>query len=313
DHSHHDHSHHDHKHEFSFFMKNLGFFMAGLSFIFLLGIDSLLLQHSHCNNEEIVYMNDGINHGAHQHQYCHVHEEMHSSSSIGDMHPNHHSDGSIVIEKSAEIQTSQPCSAPLKKNNEEVTIDENNSNEKDQKKETKIHFHSEQKETFYLEGGCNTSALKDQKGRLQAMIFIIALSIHSLFEGFAIKSTDIGIFEIGLILHKALESFALGFTVCMANFSTQFKLILMTTYSLLTPLGMFISFLLQKLPIAKKSAKIGHIFQSTCNGLALGSILFIVCVEMIPPNFHSKGANLYKIFTLIAGYLSTCIIIYFIH
>lgn len=369
-HTHDDPSHcsHDHTHpDLSFFAKNFGFFIAGISFIFLLAIDSLLLQHSHCDNEGVVYMNDGLNHGAHQHEYCHLHEE----NEIKDIAKNqishseeisrkeevkeecdtdkygtqsehkhiyetdnqkrenkenerlHASNEAMMNKKSDEVSNQGRENHEKKsshRHNEANTIQSketphSHSNKEKQKScnETKIHIESNEDTHFHLDGGCNTTALKDKKGKLQAMIFIIALSVHSLFEGFAIKTHEIGIFEIGIILHKALESFALGFTVWMATFSYNFKIILMTIYSLLTPLGMFISYLLQKLPINKNSQKFQYLLKATCNGLALGSILFIVCVEMIPPNFHSKGANFSKVFTLCAGYLLTCIVIYFIH
>lgn len=304
-HSEHNHGdHHGHNHEHSFFMKNFGFFVAGLAFIFLLGIDSIFLQHSHCENEDLVYMNDGLNHGPHKHEYCHIHGE--DEKNLGSNQINESGNNEETkIEKTVEL-----------KNENEVGSDPNSiktKQENQEKKEQRIEMHTHDEKKFHLEGGCNTSALKDQKGKIQAIIFIIALSIHSLFEGLAIKAQKIEIFEVGIIIHKALESFALGFTVSLADFTFYYKILLMSIYSLLTPLGMFISYFIQTLKVTQRSEKIQFLLKSICNGLALGSILFIVCVEMIPPNFHSKGANLGKIITLTVGYLLTSLIIYFVH
>lgn len=219
--------HHDHSHSHGFFGPNLGFLIAGCAFIFLLSIDSIVLHHSHCDNDKIVQMNDGLNHGAHGHS--HAHDQI---------------------------------------------------------------------------GTCNTSAIKETKSKVQAIIFILALSLHSLFEGLAInKQRTFGIFEVGIIVHKMLESFALGFTVHMAEFSFAYSIVLITVYSMLTPLGMAIAYFL---PYNK-------LLSTACNGLALGSILFIVCVEMIPPNFHSKSSDLTKIASLATGYVLTAVIIHFMH
>lgn len=295
----HDHSHDHHKPHLPFFIDNFGFFVAGLAFILLLGIDSMLLQHSHCDNDDIVYMNDGINHGPHQHEYCHIHGD--DEKSIEKEEVEKPKQEELEIEKSSRVVPSQ-----------------GEKNQNAAQNHTKTHSHDHKHKDFHLEGSCNTSALKNKKGKLQAIIFIIALSIHSLFEGLAIKASssgwlDIGIFEIGIIIHKALESFALGFTICMADFTQTYKIILMTVYSTLTPLGIFIGYFFRIIKFSKEAFKVKHIINASCNGLALGSILFIVCVEMIPPNFHSKGADFTKISVLTFSYLLTATLIYLSH
>lgn len=210
-----------------FLKKNLGFLIVGFTLILLLGIDSMILHHSHCDNEKIVQMNDGLNHGAHEHS--HSHDQI---------------------------------------------------------------------------GTCNTSAIKDIRSKIQAFIFIVALSLHSLFEGLAMTGEKkIGVFELGIIVLKMLESFALGFTIHLAQFSFNYKIVFITIYSMLTPLGMAVAHFA---PYKKKASVV-------CNRLALGSIIFIVCVEMIPPNFHSNSKDPYKIICLSTGYVLTAAIIYFVN
>lgn len=292
-HKHADHHDHSDTENIPFFWKNFGFFMAGISFILLLGIDSLLLQHSHCDNEQIINMNDGLNHGPHEHEYCHIHCETQNKK----QEPNE-----IEISKSINVDQNRTHESKSDSTETDKRIVLNI-----EKKENKnAHDHT-------LEGSCNTTALRDQKGTIQAIIFIIALSLHSLFEGLAMSSESVGLFEVGIVIHKALESFALGFTISIAEFTKLQKIILMTIYSILTPVGIFINSVLKTLSHNSKSTFCNHLIISTCNGLALGSILFIVCIEMIPPNFHSKGANLIKILTLAGGYLLTNVFIFFAH
>ncbi|KAM0674268.1 hypothetical protein GVAV_001881 [Gurleya vavrai] len=211
---------------------NYGLFTAGIAFIFLIAIDTLVLHHSHCSK-------DGL-----EHELSHEHNHSHS------------------------------------------------------------HDHSHDKENF---GTCNTSALKYTTSITQAIILILALSIHSFFEGLAFSEEyDINTFEIGILIHKILESFTLGVTMASSKFNPLSIFLLSTVYSALTPLGMLVSFKLIKFNRLKE----------ICNGLALGSTLFIVCIEMIPPIFHAQGKpsqNLMKIGCLSCGFLITSAIVKVFH
>ncbi|KAM0688531.1 hypothetical protein COBT_000214, partial [Conglomerata obtusa] len=132
---------------------NYGLFTAGLAFILLITIDSLVLNHSHCDNKHAI-----------------------------DDHTQHSHD------------------------------------------------------SF---GTCNTKVLKYTTSMTQAIILILALSIHSFFEGLAFsKQNAARTFEIGILIHKVLESFTLGVTMASSKFDFKSNLILSAAYSILTPLGM---------------------------------------------------------------------------
>lgn len=214
----HDHSPgHAHVHEFNF-----GLFVSGLSFIFLLMIDTFITNHAHCEKDK---------------KEQHNHEE-HS-------HEGHNHEG---------------------------------------------HTHKEQNHEGHShpEADCCTDAIKYTTSKLQAFIFVLMISIHSFLEGLGIQTYKT---IIPLFVHKIIESISIGLTVFSANFSLRFAFFLNLTYSLLTPLGL----LAKSLPFAQK-------IDWFLNGLALGSIFFIVFVEMIPPHFHKKGNPLHKILLLLSGY-----------
>lgn len=199
----------DHDHDHNHFILSL--FVSGLSFIILLAIDVLVLDHTHCDNKD-------------------EYERVHGS---------HRED---------ENARKSDC----------------------------------------------TDVIKYSTSRAQALFFVIAVSVHSFFEGLAIDNksghTSLGIF---LLVHKITESFSLGLTVFSAGFSYLFGVFLVAIYSILTPLGIFLG------NIAKKwMSSVAEI----CNGLALGSIMFIVFVETIPVVFHSHPAKKLNIMLLLAGY-----------
>ncbi|RVD93363.1 divalent heavy-metal cation transporter [Tubulinosema ratisbonensis] len=206
----HNHSHeHGHKcsggHEHKF---NRGLFLAGLVFVVLLAVDTLMLKHKHCESEKL---------------------EDHKKNTHGD-HKDHKHD----------------------------------------------------------ETDCCTDAIKYSTSKIQAFIFVLMISIHSFLEGLGIQSMKT---IIALLVHKVIESISIGITIFTANFDFTFALLLNTTYSLLTPLGL----LFKNLPILNKA-------EWFLNGCALGSMFFIVFVEMIPPHFHGKGSPIRKIVFLGTGY-----------
>ncbi|EJW02331.1 hypothetical protein EDEG_03233 [Edhazardia aedis USNM 41457] len=207
-------SKHDHKNHGSF--SNLGLTISGIAFIFLIAVDSLILNHSHCDGKSEPHDHSG-----------------HSHDAIGT---------------------------------------------------------------------CNTDAIKSSTNVVQAMIYVLAISVHSFFEGLGIKKGS-GTLFWGIFMHKAIESFSLGFTISCAKALKFYSMIFIcTVYSSLTPLGML---LVNNLP---DSLKNNSLIVQICNGLSLGSTMFIVCFEMIPPIFHTKmkfREDMFKVVLLALGYFVT--------
>ncbi|WUR02885.1 ZIP zinc transporter [Vairimorpha necatrix] len=164
------------------------------------------------------------------------------------------------------------------------------------------HEHNHNEENI---GCCNTEMLQKTESKTKALIYIASISIHSFFEGLAIKPRDLGSYELGIVLHKILESFAIGMTLFNSAFSFPVCLLMNAFYSILTPIGMVIS--------RNAAGNIYKIFDVPINfifnGLALGSLIFIVFLEMIPGAFHKKGNKAYKMLGLILGFVLSSILI----
>jgi zinc transporter ZupT len=75
----------------------------------------------------------------------------------------------------------------------------------------------------------------------QAVVFVLALSLHSFLEGLGLsgiaREPELWSFVVALVSHKWLEAFALGATVLNARFSKRTTFALHLLYSLLTPIG----------------------------------------------------------------------------
>ncbi|ADM12199.1 putative divalent heavy-metal cation transporter [Encephalitozoon intestinalis ATCC 50506] len=247
----HDHNHGHHSHESPI----LGFFTAGLSFIFLLAIDSIVLKHKHCEeNEKKEHAHGGGCHGKD------IHHVVDAKKNI----------------KSPQISAKASSAHDSKKEGERL-------------------------------GCCDPSeAIKNTSSKTQVFIYILGISIHSFFEGLAFNSIDkIGSMEMGLILHKILESFALGVPLFTSGFNFSSGLILAVFYSSLTPIGIM---------IGSAPGFFNQTIRGIFKGLALGSIMFMVSIEMIPPMFnHPKVNRIHGILTLLAGYLTSAAVIHCSH
>jgi zinc transporter 1/2/3 len=162
-------------------------------------------------------------------------------------------------------------------------------------------------------GGCHSDGINASSTKAQTFVFVLALSIHSFLEGLgmATKNTSSSLvsFLISLFAHKWLEAFALGAGVAKACFSTAHSFCLIVIYALLTPVGIFLGMFLESLASDKLSLFNQYIVRQALDGLAIGSFLFVSCIEMIPSEFHKKNKHTpYKYVLLTLGFISMAII-----
>lgn len=128
-------------------------------------------------------------------------------------------------------------------------------------------------------------------------ILMIALSVHSIFEGLALGLTkdegDLINIVIAILVHKGAASLSLGISL-IKTFPTDFwlcrKLILL--FSFATPLGVFIGMLV---------ANAGDIYEVIFNSVAAGTFLYIACSEVIIEEFSVPGARYWKLLAYILG------------
>ena len=141
-----------------------------------------------------------------------------------------------------------------------------------------------------LVGGCHMDGLDTHTSRLQALVFVVALSLHSFLEGLGMSSKNdqrsLTMFLISLFAHKWLEAFALGVNVMNASFGAAYAFSLVAFYALLTPLGIILGLIFERWSFGGAYSE--NVSQCL-NGLAVGSFMFVSCIEMIPPEFHKKN------------------------
>ena len=155
-------------------------------------------------------------------------------------------------------------------------------------------------------GGCHMEGIRTSKSKLQTYVFVFCLSLHSLLEGLGMSgkndSSELMKFLIGLFAHKWIEAFALGITVMSARFSHLESFFMMSFYAILTPIGIVLGMLADL--YSTPNGKDKNISELVMNGAAAGSFLFVSCIEMIPPEFHTKNQSTpAKFMAVVIGFL----------
>ncbi|KAF7683227.1 Protein zntC [Astathelohania contejeani] len=167
---------------------------------------------------------------------------------------------------------------------------------------------------LYLYSQCNEAdSLPKNSTQAQALLFVIALSMHSFLEGLGIPTkTNIELlwYMIGLLGHKWVEAFALGVSIMISNFSQRTILYLLILYSALTPLGALFSLLAISILKNSEYFKIGEMVMT---GISSGSFFYIGFIEMLNSEFNfdkeNKRAVKLKMAAIFLGFLlMTCVV-----
>jgi zinc transporter 1/2/3 len=125
---------------------------------------------------------------------------------------------------------------------------------------------------------------------------MIALSVHSLFEGIALGLMDNYKSFINLMISILVHKFAESMSICIAltksnmPFRQIFKFILL--FSFATPLGTTIGILLGDAP-----KLVSIIFTS----MAGGTFIYVSCSELIVEEFSLPGNRWWKLLAFIVG------------
>ena len=146
--------------------------------------------------------------------------------------------------------------------------------------------------------------IRTSETKIQCFVFVLALSMHSFLEGLGMATKNnerqLASFLISLFAHKWIEAFALGVTVFNAQFSTLYAFLLIIFYTVLAPVGILIGIFLDWY---SSTSALNETMGMVLNGLAAGSFLFVSCIEMIPPEFHTReSTNIWKFVALVAGF-----------
>jgi len=148
-----------------------------------------------------------------------------------------------------------------------------------------------------------TENIGQQAHGFQALLLLIALSFHTIFDGLAVGLQNSGgevwsVF-IGIAVHKAVVAFCLGFEMFKTYVSTPWKAFRwMLVFSVMSPLGIAIGIGLEEGNIDENAKSLAS---SVLQGVAAGTFLYVTFLEVLC-SYMGHASNraskfLYYVFT----------------
>ncbi|CAD6196235.1 unnamed protein product [Caenorhabditis auriculariae] len=150
--------------------------------------------------------------------------------------------------------------------------------------------------------------VSDEKSNiLKSLTFAMAMSFHSLLEGFALgvqeSSQRIYSLFFSLLLHKGVEAFSVGLHLQISNSKSQkYKVILSTIfiYCLMAPIGTIVGTLLQHSDTTSIYKDSIVLFLES---LAAGTFIYVTFIEIMATERSIIEANhLLQLFSIVIGF-----------
>ncbi|XP_048736773.1 zinc transporter ZIP1-like [Ostrea edulis] len=148
---------------------------------------------------------------------------------------------------------------------------------------------------------------------LRSLLLLLALALHSLFEGLAVGLQEnieqvIQIFA-ALALHKSILSFSLGMNLAQSKMTLKGAIKSVLLFSVSAPVGVGIGIGIIRLWDSEAS----NLVQGILQGIACGTFLYITFFEVLPHEFNNCDARLLKVIFLLLGFAAVTAIVYFHH
>ncbi|XP_076443730.1 zinc transporter ZIP1-like [Babylonia areolata] len=137
---------------------------------------------------------------------------------------------------------------------------------------------------------------------LRALMLVMALSLHSVFEGLAVglqTSTGqvLGIFA-ALVLHKSILSFSIGMSLVQSRLSLRVCVRTILFFALTAPVGVAVGIIITYFGASTTS----DLADGILTGMASGTFLYMTFFEVLPAEFNNAHDRLLKLLMLLLGF-----------
>ncbi|XP_072038280.1 zinc transporter ZIP1-like [Amphiura filiformis] len=141
---------------------------------------------------------------------------------------------------------------------------------------------------------------------LRALMLLVALSLHSIFEGLAIglQGTNDQVLDIftAVIIHKTILAFSLGMSLVQSKLSKRAIIQACMCFAIMAPIGIAVG-----IAVDTGYSDFTHsVFNGLLQGIATGTFLYITFFEVLPHEMHSPSDRLLKVLCLILGFSTIC-------
>uniref|UniRef100_A0A914HWC6 Uncharacterized protein n=1 Tax=Globodera rostochiensis TaxID=31243 RepID=A0A914HWC6_GLORO len=143
---------------------------------------------------------------------------------------------------------------------------------------------------------------------LRSLTFAIAMSFHSVLEGFALgvqdNNTGILTLFVSLIIHKGIEAFSVGLQITRSNARRLFMVILtVIVYALMTPFGSLVGVLITNMDIDEL---VKDAIAVVLEALAGGTFIYVTFFEVLAQERANDHSNLVQLGAIVLGFCVIC-------
>ncbi|KAJ9587844.1 hypothetical protein L9F63_018716 [Diploptera punctata] len=154
---------------------------------------------------------------------------------------------------------------------------------------------------------CDMTFAVNKSTGLRRVILLVALSIHSVFEGMmlGLQTDHVKLLHLFLavLIHELLVALALGVNIAKLNLSLlkSLKYILIVTGSI--PVGIVVGIIVRAAP-----GLTGAAVSAVLQGLAAGIFIHVTFMEIIPEELAGEKCRLLKIMFLFIGFMIMAVV-----
>lgn len=162
-------------------------------------------------------------------------------------------------------------------------------------------------EGFYSSSSSSFRPQKRKKNKqgessLRVYILIVALSMHSVFEGLALGLiTDVDrLAQIAgaIVIHKSIIAFSLSVNLVQHEMETKTVVKSALLFSIMGPIGIAVG-----IAVLHNSSELSSSFSSgILQGIANGTFLFVTFFEIFQRELAEHGHRLLKVLSMVIGY-----------
>ena len=159
---------------------------------------------------------------------------------------------------------------------------------------------------FYSSSSTSILPQKRKKNKpgegLRTYILIVALSLHSVFEGLALGLiTDVDrLVQItgAIVIHKSVIAFSLSVNLVQHEMQTRTVVKSAILFAIMGPIGIGIGIAV----LSDSSELSSSLSSSILQGIANGTFLFVTFFEIFQRELAEQGSRLLKVLAMILGY-----------
>ena len=144
--------------------------------------------------------------------------------------------------------------------------------------------------------------------KTSAVVLILAIGVHALFEGIAFglqtEMENAIQLALGILIHKSAAAVSIGGAFARSGYTTKWCIIFVILFAITTPIGILIG-----MAVTESNKLVDTIFMSTSGG----TFIYVACSEIVINEFDKGGLQWLKMLLFFIGGLLITVMWFFGH